>query len=316
MTVLPTDVHLKLSVLTLIMACGFIQGDEPDETRWLAKNYAYEQLSQEASGEILLFCGVDARFEPQSIRQLVSLMQVRKKEMLSFMPLRSASPEQGNSILQAMRYYWEICLPRRIFKRPPVLSTCWMIRQETLVRMGGFESVSRSVSPEAPLARKAVVNDTYGFIRSDSSLGVYSDKSADEQYDTSIRVRYPQLHRRLELVAVTSLFELIFLLGPALGLIFASTLTHAMAYIALWSVSLVCLLVTYGLVTTGARLSDQWYGWMLMPVAFVVDLAIMHISMWKYEFASVQWKGRNVCIPVMRVEPHLPALPPKEGKTS
>ncbi len=283
----------------------FIQGDVPDESRWLAKNYAYAQLAKEASGEVLAFCGVDALLEPQSLRELVTLLEVRQKDMLSVMPLRSGG-RQSNSLLQAMRYYWEICLPRRFFKRPPVLSTCWLIRQSALKKMGGFESVSRSVSPEAPLARSAVVTDAYSFIRSDENLGVYSSKPAAEQYGTSVRVRYPQLHRRMELVALVSFFELVFLLGPIIGLLLIGDLSNKMAYIAIWVVSLLCLFTTYGLVTTGARLTNRWVGWLLMPVAFIVDLAVLHTSLWKYEFMSVDWKGRNVCIPVMQVEAHLP----------
>jgi glycosyltransferase involved in cell wall biosynthesis len=287
----------------------FIQGQLPDETRWLAKNFAYEQLAQEASGDLLLFCGVDARVEPHTLRDLVCLLYSRKKDMLSVMPQREASATQGNSLLQAMRYYWEICLPRRFFKRPPVLSTCWLIKREALDHMGGFESVRRSVNPEAPLARKAVVTDAYSFIRSDERLGVRSDKSEIDQYATSIRVRYPQLHRRLELVALVSVYELVFLIGPFIGLLLVGSLQHATAYIALWSVTVFFLLTTYGIVVLGAKLSDPWYGWALMPVSVLVDLVVLNVSLWKYEFSTVEWKGRNVCVPVMQVEPHLPKLP-------
>ncbi len=284
----------------------FIQGDVPDETRWLAKNYAYEHLSREASGDLLLFCGVDVVLEPQSIRRLVCLLEARSKDMVSVMPLRAKTVARGSSLLQAMRYYWEICLPRRLFKRPPVLSTCWLIRGAVLKRMGGFESVTRSVNPEAQFARRAVVTDAYSFIRSDESLGVYSNKAAEDQYSTSVRVRYPQLYRRLELVALASVFEFVLLLGPFIGLFWAVYLVHAMAYVLIWIVSLMCLFTTYGLVSVGARLTNPLFGWLLMPVAFGVDLIMLHISLWKYEFASVEWKGRNVCVPVMQVEPRLP----------
>jgi len=280
----------------------FINGDAPDETRWLAKNYAYERLVQEASGDVLLFCGVDAELEPRAIRRLVTILETRKKNMLSIMPLRRALSADGNSILQAMRYYWELCLPRRFFKRPPVLSTCWLIRRDALKHMGGFESVSRSVSPEATFAREAVVTDSYSFIRGDDTLGVYSNKPSSEQYGTSVRVRYPQLHRRMELVALAALWEITFLLGPIIGLLLIGNLAHKLAYAMVWVLTLLCLFVTYGLAAIGTRLTNPWYGWLLMPVAFMIDLAILHISLWKYEFGTVDWKGRNVCLPVMQIE--------------
>jgi len=192
-------------------------------------------------------------------------------------------------------------LPRRIFKRPPVLSTCWLIRRALLTKMGGFAAVSHSVSPEATFARQAVTTDSYSFIRSDDALGVYSNKPAVEQYETSVRVRYPQLHRRLELVALMSLAELVFLLGPFVGLLLAGGLARTLAYVLVWGVALVFLFVTYGFASVGSRLANPWYGWLMMPAAFVLDLIVLHISLWKYEFGEVDWKGRNVCLPVMQL---------------
>lgn len=281
----------------------FIQGQVPDETHWLAKNYAYEQLVKDASGDMLLFCGVDTRFEPQTVRRLVEALEARKKNMLSVLPLRIHHVGDRSSLFQAMRYYWELCLPRRFFKRPPVLSTCWLIRTESLKKMGGFEAVSHSINPESTFARQAVTTDSYSFIRADDSVGVYSVKPANEQYETSVRVRYPQLHRRLELVALAAILETLFLLGPLVGLLLSGQLARPVEYAAIWAVSLFCLFVTYGFATVGTRLTNPWYGWLLMPVAAVLDLAVMHISLWKYEFGEVEWKGRNVCLPVMRLDP-------------
>lgn len=284
----------------------FIQGEAPDEAHWLPKNFAYEQLAREASGDVLLFCGVDAVFEPQSIRALVGLLESRRKDMLSVMPLRRAIHGQHSALIQSVRYFWELCLPRRMFKRPPVLSTCWLVRSKALERMGGFDSVRRSVIPEAPFARRAVTTDAYSFVRSDATVGIYSNKVAAEQYNTSVRVRYPQLHRRLELVALWTLAELVCLLGPMVGLVWAVLLQHQMVYALIWAVAVLCQVGTYALVTVGARLTSQYFAWIMPPIAWLVDLAILHISFWKYEFGTVNWKGRNVCVPVMRLVRHSP----------
>ncbi|HEY4160819.1 MAG TPA: glycosyltransferase [Candidatus Saccharimonadales bacterium] len=279
----------------------FIKGAEPEDTRWLAKNYAQEQLLQAASGDVLLFCGVDAELESHSLRRLVEILEARHKNMLSVLPLRRAISHDTNSLYQAMRYWWELCLPRRVFKRPPVLATCWLIRREALVKMGGFTGVSRSVNAEAPLARMAVTTDSYSFIRSDDALGVYSGKPATEQYATSERLRYPQLHRRLELVAVATLAEAAFLLGPLIGLLLAGRIYHSLPYVLMWVMALAGLLVTYGFAAVATRVANPVYGWLLMPVAVIADLAVLHMSLWRYEFGRVEWKGRNVSGPVMQL---------------
>jgi hypothetical protein len=140
-------------------------------------------------------------------------------------------------------------------------------------------------------------------------LGVYGSKLVTAQYATSVRVRYPQLHRRLELVALISFFELFCLLGPLIGLFLSPLLHHSAAYAAIWVVCLLCLFSTYTLVAVGARLTSRYGGWLLMPAAFAVDLFLLHVSLWKYEFSVVDWRGRNVCIPVMQYTPQIPQRP-------
>jgi len=284
----------------------FVRGSAPDETNWLAKNQAYAGLRHEASGELLLFCGVDAQFDTDSLRRLVEVLLERQKDMLSVLPLKSARIPARLSLLQPMRYYWEICLPRRFFKRPPVLSTCWLIRASALDQAGGFEAVQRSMTPEAYFARHAVVTDAYSFIRSNDRLGIYSIKPVDDQYDTSVRMRYPQLHRRLELVALTTLAELAFLLGPIAGLCLLGFLDQAMAYAAMWGVAVACLLVTYYLVAVATKLNNPFLAWLLMPIAFLGDIVVQHVSLYKYEFSHVDWKGRDAAVPVMRIVPTRP----------
>ncbi len=196
-------------------------------------------------------------------------------------------------------------MPRRIFKRPPVLSSCWLITAELLAKAGGFEAVARSVTPEAHFARQSVVSDGYSFIRGDATLGIYSTKAASEQYATTVRMRYPQLHRRLELIVLTALFEFVCMLGPFIGFII-SWVAGSVAYAFLYAVICLCIAITYYLVAVTTKLNNAAWAWLIMPVAFAVDIYMLHVSCLKYEFSSVEWKGRNVCIPVMQVVQKLP----------
>lgn len=286
----------------------FIRGDEPDE-HWLAKNAAYQRLADEASGELLLFCGVDVVFEPQTLRKLVELMIADNREMISVLPQRLPEEKRRFSLLQPMRYYWEVCFPRRFFKRPPVLSTCWLIKADALTHYGGFGSVAHAITPEAHLAKKAVIANAYTFIRSTTELPLYSTKTIDEQYDTMIRVRYPQLHRRLEMVAIAALFELVFLIAPFFALLATPFIHNKLAFGLVWLTAATGIVVMYGLVAVKTRLNSTLLGYLTAPVAFIVDIVMLHNSMIKYEFGQVIWKERNICIPVMHVYPKLPPLP-------
>ncbi|MGH7239331.1 MAG: glycosyltransferase family 2 protein, partial [Candidatus Saccharimonadales bacterium] len=123
----------------------FLSGKQPPK-QWLAKNYAYEQLVEEANGELILFCGVDTRFKPDTLHALVSALINKQKSMASFVPL-NAVPKAASLeslLVQPMRYGWELALPRRLLNRPPVLSTCWLISRRALIDAGGFKAVARS----------------------------------------------------------------------------------------------------------------------------------------------------------------------------
>lgn len=285
----------------------FIQGRDPADT-WLPKNHAYRRLAEEASGAYLLFCGVDIQFEKHTIRELVTVMLERNKTMLSVLPLRRHDAYGRLSLVQAMRYWWELVPPRRLFKRPPVISSCWLITADALHKAGGFGAARRTILPEAYFARMTAKQDGYSFLRASADLGVASVKRVQQQRDTAIRMRYPQLHRRPENVALLSIAEALFLLAPFVLTILGfwvsiGIVAHACAFVAT-----VLLVICYQMVVLGTHVNTWWFSFVGMPLMVVNDLAMLHYSMWKYEFSEVLWKGRNVCVPVMHVVPHLPEV--------
>jgi len=282
----------------------FIPGEAP-KNDWLAKNQAYEQLAKEASGDLILFCGVDVRFAPQSIREIVTLLIAKHKQMLCVMPLND---EPKLSFAQSIRYYWEIALPRRMFNRPPILSSCWLIEAGFLHASGGFAAVSNSIMPEAYFARCAVKVDTYTFMRSTANLGVASVKTTAEQRETAIRVRYPQVHRSPELVLLVAAAELLLLFAPYLLMVVGFWNVFGIATEVLFILSCTILTVTYRSIMSTTSPMNRWYVSPLFPVTVLFDIGLLNYSMSKYEFSTVEWKGRNVCIPVMQIAPHLPKI--------
>jgi hypothetical protein len=285
----------------------FIKGDTPKEN-WLAKNQAYDKLLHEASGEIMLFCGVDIRFRPDTIRQIVTTMITRDKRMISVLPLRHKANDIQYSLVQAARYFWELAPPRRLFNRPPILSSCWVIYRKDMLKLGGFAAVTRAILPEAYFAKQMLAGDGYSFMRADKNLPVYSAKSHERQRDTAIRVRYPQLHRRPETVITVAAIGVACFAMP-FGLVMLGIFGHVSAlHTTLAGVSVLFLSTAYTLVAVSTKV-NSWY---IAPFYFLpmvaADIVLTHYSMYKYEFSEVIWKGRNVCLPVMHVIPHLPKM--------
>lgn len=284
----------------------FIKGETPQET-WLAKNQAYDRLAKAASGEYILFCGVDVRFGSESLHQITATLLAKKKRMLCVLPWR-ADKAEGLAVTQAMRYWWELAPPRRLFRRPPVLSTCWMVEKAALEGLGGFAACKRSIVPEAYFARQLVAADSYSFLRANKHLGLESQKSTAEQQATAIRTRYPQLRRRPENVCLLALVELVTLVLPFGVAIGGFWLPVGWAAQLLAAAASGLLIFTYVRLTRATRTGSWRFGLVGALVGIVYDIGLMHYSMWRYEFSTVEWKGRNVCIPAMHVIPHLPEV--------
>lgn len=279
----------------------FIQGNEPPRTM-LPKNHAYARLADEASGELLIFMGVDVLVEPDSLRRLVESFTATNKDMMSLLPMRPKQERQKLSFIQAMRYWWELGWPRRAFERPPVLSTLWIIRSDALQKAGGFAAAAQMITPEAYFAKRLSSANGYRFIRSTPhTVAIYSTKNINEQFDTAIRVRYPQLHRRLHILLLISLFELVFLVAPFVLLPVVLITSHGYAASLFAGIAIISLSSMYYLIAIRTHLNNLWLGLLTAPVAFVLDVILMHISMFTYEFGTVTWHERRLNRPMLEV---------------
>ena len=267
----------------------FIAG-KPFNDNWLAKNWAYEQLLEVANGELVLFCGADTRFEPEALKFLVSSLVSRNKQILSVMPLNELPDRLSRWYLQPLRYAWEISLPRRLLHRPPVLATCWLARREFLNNNGNFKGVSRRVSPESYFAKLSLSADGYSFFQ---YSGVYSQKAQSEQYETAVRLRYPQLRRQLESVMFASLVELLGVMSVVV-LICVSIVKRNWIELMLNLFAYLFFSLTFGLITRLTYHKQHLSNYLLWPLFIGLDLLIMNRSMWRYELGNVLWKGRSI----------------------
>ncbi len=278
----------------------FVLGQVAPED-WLAKNYAYKQLLDEASGEYVLFMGVDIRLHATSVRSLVQAMTEHKQTMVSVLPRRTKSGFAA-ILVQPMRYFWELAIARKLKKWPPVLSSCWMIDRKAALKAGGFEAVKRAILPERHFARD--LGSKYAFKRTSETSVITTHKDFASQWSTAIRTRYPQLHRRPELVAFQMLGLLAFVVGPFI-LIFTAP-NNAVRALSLTAAMLIT--ATHVVITVATNRAAVWLAPFTAVFSIILDLIALNTSMYLYEFREVYWKGRNVCVPVMQTIPKLPKI--------
>lgn len=271
----------------------FVQGDVPAEG-WLGKNQAQKTLAEQASGEYIVFADVDTHFSPQSIDKLIAYTLSHKQEMVAVLPTRRDGWNAA-TLLTTLRYYWQIALPLTA-RRVPVASQCWVVRRDTLKKLGGFDAVRQKIVPEGYFARILFVHDQYRFIVSNEELGITTAKKWSSQIDTAIRFLYPTFRRQPLLVLLGVLVIAALFVTPFVTLMVSPSdmevLMPAIVASALLWLGYVLVIVRTHSFTWPITL-------LLMPVSLLQELVLLIVSMLAYEFGDVNWKGRNVCYPVI-----------------
>ena len=103
------------------------------------------------------------------------------------------------------------------------------------------------------------------------------------------------------------MFQALVLLGSLVLAIVAWATQHVLLAIVC-SVAYGLLLLTHLAVTAVTNPYHTVYAIIAFPFALLTELLIGTVSMLKYEFSHVEWKDRDVSVPVMRVIPRLPQL--------
>jgi len=270
----------------------FVKGEAPS-VGWLGKSNAYSQLAKEASGDVILFMGVDSLLAPDSISRLVTYMEAHKLDMVSVLPKLDAGLGAA-SLLQDLRYVWQIILPLQRH-RVPVSSEAWAIRRHELQALGGFAGVKHKIIPEGSFARRLMLTNRYHFVIANHILPMDYVKSWRSQQATAVRLLYPTLKRRPLVVMATVIALAIFGIGPFIVL--CARPLSILWWVALLTATL-SLLLYAGVLW---RIQSRWW-WLsmwLLPLVLVQQIILLLVSMARYEFSTVDWKGRNVCYPVL-----------------
>lgn len=280
---------------------------EKYDGEWLSKNRAYQTLLSQASGDVVLYMGVDVRLHKQSLRSIVEQFITTNTDMMTIVPKRTKSGFIA-VFIQPMRYWWELALPIFVRRRPPALSTSWIIKRKSLEAIGGFTSYKRSIVPEDHLAKHFYGLGTYAFIRTSQDMLVTTHKTFGSQWDTQVRTRYPHAHRRPETVLIQSLLLVSLVVLPFALLAFAIAYDVPMYIVLFSSISALLFICSHVAISIITNPVASFFAPINFPIAVLLDVVALHVSMYKYEFSKVIWKGRDVAPKKLKVISKLPEL--------
>ena len=274
----------------------FVRGEAPSDG-WLGKNNAYDTLAREARGDYLVFMSVDTRLEPKTLSMLTGYMRSNKLSMVSVLPKRSDG-WRVSVLFAPLRYFWQVVLPLGL--NTPTATSLWVIHTDHLVKAGGFPAFKDKIMIENLLASQYSAQNNYHFLISNQVFKVWYAKKWSSQAETAIRLWYPSLKKNLGFCILAVTVHFLLFAWPLVCLVVAamnSSLTLA-------SLSVAALLAGFALfysylrrVQTGLQIA---IGTVLLPVIALQEAVLIITSFYRYKTGRVDWKGRNVCYPVLK----------------
>ncbi|MDR1300664.1 MAG: glycosyltransferase [Candidatus Nomurabacteria bacterium] len=280
----------------------FISGEEP-ASGWIGKTYALAQIEKAASGEFIAFSNVDIRLSPNDLNYIMTVMKERKLDMISILP-RPQHEFAIAALMEPLRFFWNVFLPLTRGRRP-IGHRLWVIRRSTLANLGGIEGQNYKIAPENGLARRLISCDTYRFYISSSGINVRNTEDWRHELSSAVRNSFPIYKRRAGLAALGALVHLL-LLSPYI-LIF---LTCGAAW---WGCLSAIIIESLAAIFYAALVRKSWFfAPLFWPFQLIQEVMVTIVSLLKYKYGTVDWRGRDIRLTVVRPDRHPDYRPAEE----
>ncbi|MCA9339220.1 hypothetical protein KC939_02635, partial [Candidatus Saccharibacteria bacterium] len=248
------------------------------------------------TGKYLLFMGVDTRLSSRSISQLVDYAREKHLSMVSVLPRKGGHFDVG-SLFSTLRFFWQLTTPR--FVEMPVASALWLIQANTLEKLHGFKEVANNIEPERTFAQKLAAKHTYRFLISNQTLGIFYAKKWSSQIETSVRIWYPLLDMQPGRVLLAVFGQYLFVFLPYVVVIsYLFTQQNDLAAI-ISAIIIVLQLIAYGIYIIKTQARAKLLVILFYPIVALQETSLILTSFVQYEFGTVNWKGRNICYPIL-----------------
>lgn len=260
---------------------------------WLGKNWACHQLSEAASGDILIFADADTRHQPLAIRGTVGWMQRQQLGMLTaFLTQKTCTWAEKLAVpLIYLLVYSSLPLWLTRFSRSPSTVAAngqWIaFTRDAYEKLGGHTAVRSEIVEDMCLGRLAKSKHINQLAVSAASvIRCRMYHSADEVFQGFSKNLFGIVNYRMS--------GLVLLLGV---LLFTGVLPFGLLFVpgvANFGIAAVALLLAIRIIA-GWRfgISGGW-GMLAHPLGVLLVCAIGIRSLWQYRNGGIRWKGRDI----------------------
>ncbi len=267
---------------------------------WTGKTFACHQLSQLASGDLLLFTDADTIHAPHTVGAAVAELRKQNAGLLTVIPHQITGSFWEKTLLPLLHFVTWCFLPHPLVRlsRNPAFAMAngqfMLFRREAYVAAGGHESVRGAIVEDVWLSRR-VKQAGYGLVIMDGgdavSCRMYSGFSSiwqgfSKNLFPGFRYSLPAITAVMVLNLVTSVLPFFALVAPMLpGL-------HIGTWYAL--VVLQVLLLLGIRIAFAARFRMDVWPVFLHPVAMILLTGIaINSCRWVLTGGGARWKGRT-----------------------
>jgi glycosyltransferase involved in cell wall biosynthesis len=257
---------------------------------WTGKNWACQQLSSKAKGEVLLFLDADVTLEPQALSSAIALMQKKKVSMLSVFPLQRMSSIGEWLVVPTVDWLSLTFIPYDLVYRVKssivsiAIGQFILVKRKAYDKMGQHEAVRRFNVEDVMIARKLKkVGERIMVARSHGLVSCYMYNNFRQSVEGLSRSYYNGAHMH-------PVPYCIYLSG--LIILFFTPLVLAMFDI---KYLLVYLPMVFSRIATSLTARQSFViDTLLAPVHGLVGVGIAINSIYITMNNKIEWKGRKI----------------------
>jgi chlorobactene glucosyltransferase len=264
---------------------------------WSGKNWACQQLSEQATGDILIFTDADVIWSAGALESLVTEFERTRADLLTVWPTQHTVSWAERLVVPMMALAIVCYLPVAMVHHTPwsvfaaANGQCMVFRRKVYSRIGGHAAVRDQIVEDVSLARRIKraglrlrMVDGAGLI----VCRMYQDwPSVRRGFGKNILAGHGNAPLAL---GISTVFHWLVFVLPWV-LVIAETITGGQAIIPLLLVCLGILIRALSAVATRQRVSDA----LLMPISVILMTVIAGQSLWwHWRHGGPQWKGRTI----------------------
>lgn len=286
---------------TLKLAQGFQDSklkvvDIPQpKSGWEPGAWAADQLTHQASGEIIISLAADTILLPNAVATMVSQIVNQDLQLVSFLPADQNKTLAQKLVLNQNHFLLLGCYPAALIEaKHPSINLAYSglvgFTKTAITKIDGFKRIRKSPIPEMELARQATNAGLATQFYLTSDLAISQNHASFEMIFRDNIVRYYpalQFNMPLTLAAVT-LGSFLFI-TPGAGLAISALI--APSSMPLWLGAYGMGLLPRLLVSTSSR--QGVLGALFYPLTSIITLYTLLSSMLQYELFKPRWQKRT-----------------------